>query len=224
MKPIRVLLADDHTLVRAGIRTLLEKIAGVKVVAEASTGREALHLLKTTDPDIVLMDISMKEMNGLEATAYITQDHPQVRVLILSVHDDEQHVVHALRVGAVGYLLKNATVTDLEQAVKAVARGDTYLSPAVAKHVIADYRRRGSGKSSEREKETSLVESLTLRQREILQLIAEGHTARQIAALLHISRKTVEAHRTELMKRLDIHHVAGLIRYAIRIGLVTLDE
>lgn len=224
MKPIRVLLADDHTLVRAGIHLLLENIAGVKVVAEASTGREVLHLLKTTDPDVVLMNMSMKEMNGLEATAYMTQDYPQVRVLILSVHDDEQHVLHALRAGAVGYLLKDAAEIELEQAIKAVARGDTYLSPAVTKHVIADYRRRGSRTPKDSEKDTSLAESLTLRQREILQLIVEGHTTRQIAAALHISRKTVEAHRSELMRRLDVHNVAGLIRYALRLGLVTLDE
>jgi DNA-binding NarL/FixJ family response regulator len=133
-------------------------------------------------------------------------------------------VTHALRVGAAGYLLKDAAAIELEQAIKAVARGDTYLSPAVAKHVFADYRRRGGRKAKEREKDTDLTESLTLRQREVLRLIVEGHTARQIAASLHISRKTVEAHRTELMRRLDVHNVAGLVRCAIRLGLVTLDE
>jgi DNA-binding NarL/FixJ family response regulator len=224
MKKIRVLLADDHTLFRSGIRLILERIAGVEVVAEASTGHEALHLTKTTHPDVILMDIRMKELNGLEATAYILQEHPQVRVLMLSMHDSEPYVIRALSVGAAGYLLKDAAPAELEQAIKAVARSDTYLSPAVAKHVFADYRRRRGHESKEREKDIDLAESLTLRQREILQLIAEGHTARQIAALLHINRKTVEAHRTELMRRLDVHNVAGLIRYAIRLGLVTLDE
>ncbi len=224
MKKIRVLLADDHTLFRAGIRLILEQIAGVEVVAEASTGREALHLVKTTHPDVVLMDITMKELNGLEATAYIVQEHPRAQVLMLSMHDNEQYVVQALRTGARGYLLKDAAPTELEQAVKAVARGDTYLSQAVAKHLITDYRRRGGDKIGAREKETNPAASLTPRQREVLQLIAEGHTAKQIATLLHISQKTVEAHRAQLMKQLNIHNVAGLVRHALRLSLVTLDQ
>lgn len=224
MKPIRVLLVDDHTLFRAGIRMLLENISGVKVVAEASTGREALHLTKTTHPDVVLMDITMKDLSGLEATAYIVQEDPRVRVLILSMHDNEQYVTQALRSGASGYLLKDAATTELEEAIEAVARGDTYLSPAVAKHVIADYRRRGRGKVGEREKETDPSASLTSRQREILQLIAEGYTTKEIAARLHLSENTVETHRRQVLKRLAVRGAAGLVRYAIRLGLVPPDH
>lgn len=224
MKPIRVLLVDDHALFRAGIRKLLVDIAGVKVVAEASTGREALRLTKTVRPDVVLMDITMPDLSGLEATAYIVQEHPQTRVLMLSMHDNEQYVTQALRAGASGYLLKEAAPTELEEAVKAVARGDTYLSQAVAKHVIADYRRHGRGKAGKREEETSSVTSLTHRQREILQLIAEGYTTKEIATRLHLSANTVETHRRQVMKRLAVRSLAGLIRSAIRLGVVSPDR
>jgi DNA-binding NarL/FixJ family response regulator len=147
-----------------------------------------------------------------------------VRVLILSMHANEQYVQQAIHAGAAGYLVKDAAKAELELALQAVARGETYLSPAVAKYVLTDYRQRLRGKAGARKKELSRAESLTPRQREILQLIAEGRTARQIAALLHISQKTVEAHRTQIMKQLDIHNLAGLIRYAIRLGLVVLDQ
>ena len=225
MKPTRVLLAEDHTLVRAGIRALLQNLAGIEVVAEASDGREALRLIKTYQPDVVLMDIAMAGLNGLEATARVTKEFPTVRVIILSMHSNEEYVAQALRAGAAGYLLKDAVAAELELAVTAVARGETYLSPVVSKHVIADYLRRvGEREASGGGGATPASELLTPRQREILQLIAEGRSTKEIASTLHLSVKTIETHRTQLMARLDIHDVAGLVRYAIRIGLVTPDK
>lgn len=216
MKPIRVLLADDHALVRAGIRGLLESLPGIEVVAETGDGREALELIRTSHPDVVLMDIAMPGMNGLEVAARVAKESPDVRVVILSMHADEEYVWQALRAGAAGYLLKEADTAELELAVKAASRGKTYLSPAISKHV-ADYVRRTGG-------ETGALEHLTPRQREILQLIAEGRTTKEIAHTLKISIKTVETHRAQLMDRLDIHDVAGLVRYAIRMGLVSPDK
>ncbi|MBI3802080.1 MAG: response regulator transcription factor [Deltaproteobacteria bacterium] len=225
MKPTRVLLAEDHALVRAGIRALLHNLPGIQVVAEASDGREALRLINTHQPDLVLMDIAMAGLNGLEATARVTKEFPTVRVIILSMHSTEEYVAQALRAGAAGYLLKDAAATELELAVTAVARGETYLSPAVSKHVIANYLRRAGGEeTSGDEKTASSAVLLTPRQREILQLIAEGHSTKEIAATLHLSVKTVETHRMQLMGRLDVHDVAGLVRYAIRIGLVLPDR
>jgi DNA-binding NarL/FixJ family response regulator len=217
MRPIRVLLADDHALVRAGMRTLLQNLPGIEVVAEASDGREALNLIKAQRPDVVLMDITMPELNGLEATARIVKEVPGTRVIILSMHASEEYVLQALRAGAEGYLLKDADTAELELAVKAAARGEIYLSPAVSKHVIGNYVRRTGD-------ETSSLGMLTPRQREILQLIAEGHSTKDIARTLAISVKTVETHRTQLMERLDIHDIAGLVRYALRVGLAKSDQ
>ncbi len=216
MTPIRVVLADDHTLVRAGIRALLEKLPDVHVVAEASDGREAVHLVTTTQPDVVLMDIAMPGLNGLEATRRLVKEFPAIRVLILSMHKNEEYVWQALRAGAVGYLLKDADLAELVLAITAVTRGETYLSPPISKHVIREYVQRVGGE------ETGL-EQLTPRQREILQLIAEGHTTKMIAQRLGLSVKTVETHRVQMMERLDIHEIAGLVRYAIRMGVVLPD-
>ncbi len=215
MKPIRVLLAEDHSLVRAGFRALLQTLDGVRVVAEADDGRQALHLIETHQPDVVLMDIAMPGLNGLDATAHVARAFPYVRVIILSMHANEEYVLQALRAGAAGYLLKDADISELEVAVRAVARGETYLTPPVSKQVIADYVRRVGC-------EPATSEQLTPRQREVLQLIAEGYTTREIAHALGVSVKTVETHRRQLMDRLDIHEVAGLVRYAIRIGLIQL--
>lgn len=216
MKPIRVVLADDHALVRAGFRALLSSLPGVEVVAEATDGREALELIKAHHPDIVLMDITMANLNGLEAAARAVKEFPSVRIIMLSAHSNEEYVGMALRAGASGYLVKDSGTAELELAIKAVARGETYLSPAVSKHVITDYVRRVGG-------EAGSLELLTPRQRETLQLIAEGKTTKEIARTLHVSVKTVETHRSQLMDRLDIHEVAGLVRYAIRVGLVKSD-
>lgn len=213
MKTVRVLLADDHTLVRAGIRALLDTLPGVQVVAEATDGRDALNLVKTHRPHVVLMDIAMPGLNGLEATRRMVKEFPRTNVLILSMHASEEYVWQALRGGAAGYMLKGADLAELALAIKAVARGETYLSPPISKQVIKDYVRRVSG-------EDTLFERLTPRQREILQLIAEGTSTKNIGMALKISVKTVETHRAQLMERLDIHDVAGLVRYAIKIGLV----
>jgi DNA-binding NarL/FixJ family response regulator len=216
MKPIRVLLADDHALIRAGLRALLHDIAGIEVVAEASDGAEALALIAVNRPDIVLMDISMGRMNGLEATARAVEQFPGLRVIVLSMHDTEEYVCHALRAGAAGYLLKDTGAVELELALRSVSEGGTYLSPAVSRHLVSDYVRRTGGSGT--------PALLTPRQREVLRLIAEGHTTKQIARLLRISVKTVETHRAQLMGRLGIHEIAGLVRYAIREGVVTAEE
>lgn len=213
MRPTSVLIADDHTLVRAGIRALVEKLQEVQVIAEASDGREALHMVKTYQPQVVLMDISMPGLNGLEATRQMVKEFPRTNVLILSMHASEEYVWQALSAGAAGYLLKGALLAELSLAIKAVTRGETYLSPPLSKQVIKDYLRRVGGKET-------LLQRLTPRQREILQLIAEGATTKGIARRLNISVKTVETHRAQLMERLDIHDVAGLVRYAIKSGMV----
>jgi DNA-binding NarL/FixJ family response regulator len=221
---IRVLLADDHTLVRAGIRSLLETLPGIKVVAEASNGMEALNLIDQFHPDVVLMDIAMSELNGLEATSRILKGYPDIKVIILSMHANEEYVWKALRLGAKGYLLKDAGMAELELAVKAVVRGETYLSPPISRQVISDYVSRVSSDQEKQSLPGQEIERLTPRQREILRLIAEGFTTQAIAQKLDISVKTVETHRTQLMERLDIHDIAGLVRYAIRIGLVKPEE
>jgi DNA-binding NarL/FixJ family response regulator len=215
LDPTRVLIADDHTLIRAGIRSLLEKLSGIEVVAEASDGREVLRLVAEHRPLIVLMDIAMPNLNGLDATRVLTESYPNVRVIILSIYSDEEHVYQALRAGAAGYLLKGAATEELELAIRSVAQGETYLGPQVSRPVIAEYIRRTKAPGS--------GENLSVRQRQVLQLIAEGKTTKQVALELNISVKTVESHRAQLMDRLNIHDVAGLVRYAIRMGLVKVD-
>jgi DNA-binding NarL/FixJ family response regulator len=212
---LRILLADDHALVRAGIRALLESIEGVEVVGEASDGHEALRLMGEQHPDLALFDISMPGLNGLEATARAVKEYPRTRVVVLSMHADDEYVYRAFRAGAAGYLLKNADRRELELAVRAVARGETWLSPAVSKKVIAAF---SGGKHLE-----DPVEVLTPRQREVLQLVAEGHSTKEIAQRLDLSVKTVESHRSQLMERLGIHDVSGLVRYAIRLGIVRVE-
>jgi DNA-binding NarL/FixJ family response regulator len=211
--PIRVLIADDHALVRAGVRALLERLSDVQVVAEASDGFEVLDLIEQHEPHLVLMDIAMPGLNGLEATRALAKKHPEVRVIVLSIYSDEEHVHQALRAGAAGYLVKGAALAELELAIRAVAHGETYLSPPISKPVIAEYLRRTRA-------ELNSVERLSPRQTEILKLLAEGKTTKQIALDLSISAKTVESHRAQLMERLDIHDLAGLVRYAIKTGLV----
>lgn len=216
MRHTRVLLAEDHALVRSGIRALLEDLSGIDVVGEVANGREALEFVATHRPDVVLMDLTMPELNGLDATARIRREFSEVRILILSMHGDDEYVTQSLRAGANGYLLKNAGRAELEIALRAVARGDHYLSPAVSRTVVAEFVHGGG------ERRTPL-ERLTPRQREVLQLIAEGNSTKEIAAKLNLSIKTVESHRAQLMHRLGIHDVPGLVRYAIRAGVVSLD-
>jgi len=214
MNAIRVLLADDHLLVRAGIRRLLDSFDGVAVVGEARDGAEALKQATALRPDVALLDISMPELNGLDVAARLAALDPPIRSIILSVHDAEEFVVRALRAGCAGYLLKQSEVSELELAVRAVARGETYLSPAVSKQVVANYVNRT-------EAPISPLEALTPRQREILQLVAEGHTSKDIGERLGLSFKTVETHRAHIMERIGVRDLTGLVRFAIRAGLVT---
>ena len=212
-KSIRVLLADDHTLVRAGLRGLLEGIAGVEVVGEAEDGHEVVRLAGELHPDVVLLDIGMPGLNGLDAAAQLVKMDDRMRVLILSMHNAEEYVLRALRAGCAGYLLKRSAVSELEIAVRAVARGETYLSPRVSKQIVDDYVGRTRGSADP-------LEALTPRQREILQLVAEGHTSKEIAERLQLSFKTVEAHRAQIMERLNLQDVTGLVRFAVRVGLI----
>ena len=214
MNPIRVLVADDHTLVRAGFCSLVQSLPGVEVVAEAEDGHKALALAEQYRPDIALLDITMPRLNGLDVAARLLEAYSEIRVIILTMHPNEEYVLRALRVGAAGYLIKDVDVEELEMAIRSVARGETFLSPSISDHVANYVRRVGGGTQ----------ELLTSRQREVLQLIVEGLTNRQIAETLDISVKTVESHRSHLMERLDIHDVASLVRYAIRSGLVDLGQ
>ena len=217
MTPIRVMLADDHALFRAGIRSLLESIEGVEIVGEARSGHEALSMVAQRKPDVLLLDVSLPELNGIEVAERL-RDAPGTRVLILSMFANEEYVLRSLRAGAAGYLLKDSTVVELEAALRSVANGGSYLSPAVSGHVLAAYVRRVGDDGVPAEP------TLTPRQREVLQLIAEGYATKEIASRLNLSAKTVETHRAQLMERLGIHDVAGLVRYAIRAGIVSADE
>ena len=215
MRPVRVLLADDHTLVRAGLRKLLESMPDFEVVGEAGDGLALLAMAEKLQPGLVLMDIAMPGLNGIETTARLVKAWPGIRVLILSMHQNEEYVRQALRHGAMAYLLKDAAPMELELALTAVLRGETYLSPAVSKGVVHDYVQRLRD-------EQQPGDALSPRQREVLQLIAEGLSTKDIARRLDLSVKTVDTHRSQLMKQLDIHEVEGLVRYAMRAGLVSM--
>lgn len=212
MASLRVLLADDHALVRAGMRSLLRDIEGVEVVGEAADGAEALELAARERPDAVLLDIAMRGMNGLEAAARLRERLPEAKVVILSMHTSEEYVLLALRAGASAYLIKDSATSELELALTSVMRGETYLSPAISRQVVDGYVQRvGSGVGPD---------PLTPRQRDVLKRIAEGRSTKEIAFELNLSVKTVETHRAQIMERLGIRDVAGLVRYAIRAGLV----
>ena len=215
MSQLRVVIVEDHALVRAGMRALLQKIEGVEVVSDVGDGWEAVKSVQTDAPDLVLMDIAMPGLNGLDATLRIIKESPTTRVILLSMHANEEYFEQALEVGASGYLLKGAELAELELALRTVARGETYLTPAVAKYAIKAYREKSEGPSGP-------LMKLSMRQREILQLIAEGQTTKDIAQRLNLSVKTVETHRSQLMERLDIHDVPGLVRFAMRVGLIQL--
>ncbi|MCB2004283.1 MAG: response regulator transcription factor [Rhodoferax sp.] len=217
MTPARVVLADDHTLVRAGLRKLLESLPEVAVVGEADDGLALLAMVQQLQPELALLDIAMPGLNGLETAARLSRTAPGLRVLMLSMHQNEEYVRQALRNGAAGYMLKDAAPMELALAVRAVLRGEVYLSPSVSKGVVSDYVQRL------RSEEPSGT-GLTPRQTEVLQLIAEGHSSKEIARRLSLSVKTVETHRSQLMKQLDIHEVAGLVRFAMRNGLVSPDH
>ena len=216
MGTIRVVLADDHAVVRRGVRSLLEA-PDIEVVAEAGDGHQALAAVAAHRPDVLMTDIAMPGMTGLELAERVARDFPPTRVLILSMHKDKAYATRALAAGAAGYLLKDSGAAECEAAVRAVVRGESYLSPAVSGHVVAEYTRLAQA-------EAAAADPLTSRQREVLRLITEGLPTKSIARRLGISAKTVEAHRGQLMERLGIHDVASLVRYAIRIGLIGADE
>jgi len=217
-KPIRLMLADDHPLVRAGIRAELEKLPKVEVIGEAGNGREAFELVKSQRPDVVFIDISMPGLNGLEAVSRITQGFPDVRVVVLSMHDNEEYVWRALRSGAAGYLLKRAATTELAAALQHVAKGEIYLCREIAARLLKKFPQQGLADLK------SPAEKLTGRQREILQLIAEGRNTKEIAEILGLSSKTVEYHRIQLMDRLNIHDIPGLVRFALKAGIIPLES
>jgi len=212
MNPIRILLADDHILVRAGIRSLLAQLPGIVVVAEANDGREALNLATTHKPDLAVLDIAMPVLNGLETTTRLRKQFPAMRIIMLSMHGSEEYVHQAFRAGADGYLLKKSAVAELEAAISAVRAGSKYLSPVLAQHVSLK-------NLSPAQASKSPLERLTPRQREILQLIAESRTSKEIASELGLSAKTVEFHRAELMKRLNLRDIPALVRFAMQSGL-----
>lgn len=216
MKSIRILLADDHALVRAGIRALVERLPEVTVIAEAKDGNQACQLVSEKRPDLVLMDIAMPGLNGLAATARIDQDFPDVRVIILSMYSDEAYIREAIAAGAAGYLLKRSAAVELEDAIKAVANGGTYFSALISNN--------NAGRPGQLCTNHASLDQLTARQREILKLIAERQSTREIGRTLEISVKTVETHRAQLMERLNIHDIPGLVRFAIRAGLVSIEE
>lgn len=216
---IRVLLVDDHTLFREGLRALLAAESDISVVGEAADGREAVEKVEALAPDLVLMDIVMPRMDGLEATARIKQRHPAVRVLILSMYDDEEYVQEAIQAGASGYLLKGTAADDLIVAIREVHAGSSFLNPAVAAKLIEDYVRRVRGGQ-----DATPEDPLTAREREVLKLIVEGNTNREIADVLCLSRKTVESHRANIMRKLGLHDVTELVKYALRTGLITLEQ
>jgi DNA-binding NarL/FixJ family response regulator len=214
LKNIQVVLADDHALVRAGIRALLERIDKVEVVGEAGDGQQALELIERFDPDVVLLDLTMPGLSGFEVLKETSERFPNVNMIVLSVHDSEEYAFHALRSGAVGYLPKSAASTELEEAIERVLSGEKYVSPSIAPEATLEFSKAAPETSPE----------LTPRQMEVLTLIAHGSSTREVASSLNISVKTVETHRAQLMERLNIHDVAGLVRYAIKKGLVNIDK
>ena len=216
MDKIRILLADDHTILRSGIRALLENEPGLSVIGEAEDGRAAVSMACKLKPNVVLMDIAMPLLNGLEATRQIKIQCPDVKVLVLSMHDNEEYIRQALEAGAMGYILKDAAPGELIGAIRSVYRGEAVLSPAVTRLVIEDYLRWGGTRPQEES------DSLSPREREVLQLIAEGYTNKQIAEILSISIKTVQAHRNNLMGKLDLHDRGELIKYAIQKKIIEI--
>ena len=219
MNKIKVLLAEDHTIVRKGLHSLLEKEIGIEVVGEAEDGREAVRKAEKLQPDVVVMDIAMPGLNGLEATRQIKKRFPEMKIIILTVHANEEYVLQTLRAGASGYLVKKAAPGDLIEAIQAVYKGDSFLSPSISKTVIDEYIRQTETKS-ERD---IIYGKLTTREREVFQLIIEGHKNREIADLLYVSIKTVETHKAHIMDKLNVHSTAELIRYAMDKDLIIKD-
>jgi two-component system response regulator NreC len=218
MNKIRVLIADDHSIVRAGIRSLLEGYPDIEVVGEAGSGWEAIELAVRLEPDVVLMDVAMGDLSGLEATQEIKERSPQVNVLALTMHDREEYFFAMLKAGALGYVLKESEPDELLAAIRAVHRGEAFLTPAVTKAVLEDYLTQRTDQAQSR------YDSLTLREKEVFRLAAEGKTTRQIADMLRLSARTIEKHRASMMRKLELQNLFELIKYAIRQGLIDVDE
>jgi DNA-binding NarL/FixJ family response regulator len=214
---IRILLADDHRIMREGLRSVLEKEPDMEVIAEAKDGRMTVKLAEKLSPDVILMDITMPDLNGMDATREILSMVSDVKVVALSMHSDEQFVAGMLNAGASGYLLKDCAFEELCRAIRAVVANETYLSPGIASIVVKEYRRALS------RTEFSLSPGLTAREREVVQLVTEGKSSKEIASLLHVSVRTVESHRHQIMDKLDIHTIAELTKYAIRKGITSLE-
>ena len=214
---VRIILADDHNIVREGLRSLIEKELGMDVIGEADNGRSAVKLVGNLMPDLVIMDVSMPDLNGIEATRQISSDYPQVKVLALSMHSDKRFVAGILQAGASGYLLKDCAIEEMVRAIRAIMDGGIYLSPAVAGPVVQDLFRKLPSEAY------TAMAVLTKREREVLQLVAEGLATKKIAERLNVSVKTVETHRRQVMEKLNIHSVAALTKYAIREGLTALE-
>jgi DNA-binding NarL/FixJ family response regulator len=216
MPSLRILLADDHTLLRNGLRKILQERADWEVVAEAGDGREAMRLSLEVQPDIAILDIGMPLLNGIEATRQIVKRLPDLRILILSMHANEAYIIQALKAGAKGYLLKDSADTELIRGVAAVSNGKSYFSPAVSKVMLDDYVRHLSDKGI-----TDRYDSLSEREREVFQLVAEGHSNKEIATLLSVSPATIETHRAHILQKLDVHNTAELVLYAVRRGVIS---
>jgi DNA-binding NarL/FixJ family response regulator len=214
---MRVLLADDHTLLRKGIRSVLASLPGVEIVAETGDGREALALIEQHHPDVAVLDVTMPGLNGLEVAERAAKSSSRTKILILSMHAGEAYVAQALRAGVAGYLLKDAADDELPLAIKAVSRGDVYLSPKISRQVVDRFLRSADAAPDP-------LAGLTSRQREILQLVAEGKSSKEIAAMLELSVKTVESHRAQIMERVGVHDLTGLVRFAIRVGLISPES
>ena len=212
---IKVLIADDHQIVREGLRSMLEKEPGIKVVGEAEEGRTTLRLARELTPDVIIMDVAMPDLNGIEATRQIVAEFPAIKVIALSMHDDRRFVLHMIKAGAKGYLLKDSAFKDLAKAIRVVVANKTYLSSEIADIVVKDYL------ATTASEESSAFYLLSPREREVLQLIAEGKTSNQVAENLHVSIKTVETHRAQLLRKLKVKSVAELTKFAIREGLTT---
>ena len=216
MNPVRILLADDHTVMRNGLRLLLERQPHLRVVGEAADGRQAVALSESANPDVVVMDIGMPNLNGIEATRQIVSHRPRTAIAILSMHSDESYVIRALKAGARAYLLKDSAEADLLAAVRALTEGKSFFSPAISKILVEDYMRQLESRGAE-----DTYELLTNREREILQLLAEGRTNKEVANMLNLSLYTVETHRTHILQKLNIHSVPELILYAVRKGIIS---
>jgi two-component system, NarL family, response regulator NreC len=215
MNPVRILLADDHTVMRSGLRLLLERQPHLQVIGEAADGRQAVALSESANPDVVVMDIAMPNLNGIEATRQIVNRSPRTAIAILSMHSDESYVIRALKAGARAYLLKDSAEADLLAAVRALTEGKSFFSPAISKILVEDYMRQLESRGAE-----DTYELLTTREREILQLLAEGRTNKEVANMLNLSLYTVETHRTHILQKLNLHSVPELILYAVRKGII----